>query len=111
MKLHSDFFAAVAWIRSTDNPIQLLVIQPVDRAVVAVIDNDVARAAVEMGIHEPAAVRTADPAIQLFPVRGMHRVRGGRTTGAEILHNLQEDIHRNEHPAAPAAVQDWTTGD
>src|SRR5260370_15745508 len=102
-------FPRVLATGGADDSIQLAVIEPVDRAVFATVDDDVACTAGGMRVHGLVALGTLKLAIQVPPVGLMRSIRGRRAPRAQMLDDLHKNVHRDQHPAAAVAVQEPVT--
>src|ERR1035441_5008372 len=92
------------------NPHQLAVIQPVQEAARAIVDDDIAGSAVIVRVHVPMALRARDPAVEL-PVVGRVWNAVAGVAGLQLLNQRQEMVHRNQHAAAPLADADTLPGE
>ena len=98
-------------VRGADDPVQLAIVQPVHDAGLAGIDDDVAGAAVGVGIHGRAAPGAMDLAVEILPVRRVGGVDGDFAAGAEVLDDFSEDVHRDQHASAALAIENTLAGD
>jgi hypothetical protein len=92
-------------IRSPHNSVQLAMIQPVEAAVLAVIDDHVAASAVEVRVHSAPALRTGDAPIQIPRLERTSHVPVAFPAGLEILNHCRENTHRDQHAVTSLAVQ------
>ena len=66
--------AGVFAVRSLDDAFQFPMVQPIELAMLAILDDDVASAAIKMRIHFMVAPRALDAPVQLAPIRLMGRL-------------------------------------
>lgn len=93
-------------VRRTHDAHELAVIEPIETARVAAIDNDAAATKIKMSIHRPMALRTIDLSPQ-FVRRGSLWSRDRiALLRSQLLDQVEERAHRDEHAAAlPAGLE------
>lgn len=90
-------------IGRADNTHQLAVIEPVQSAGLAIIDDHIPGTVVEMRIHVLMAVRTVDPSLQIVRI-GSGRNQSPLLSGTEFLYQRQKHSHWDQHAPAARAV-------
>ena len=101
--------AVVRVIRRPYDPHQFAVIEPVQLARVAVVDDDIAGTVVEVRVHLVMAMGTVDPSLEIVPV-GSGGDQGAGIASSQFFDERDEDAHWNEHATAPGAVSDADLG-
>src|SRR6266852_427997 len=92
-------------IRRGDDPLQFPVVEPVEAAALAVVDDDVTGAAVQVRVHPLIALRAVDLPLETFPVGSNRRAPWIVAVGPNILDQCDECVHGDEHSTALATVE------
>src|ERR1035438_5549941 len=93
----NELLADVFPIRCPDNPVQLAVVQPVEVTVLAVVDDDVAAAAVKVRVHLTPAFGAGKPSIEISRVEWTRVVSAARPARLQVFNHRRENAHRNQH--------------
>src|SRR5579871_5980278 len=110
MEAERSNVAGILPVVSLDDPVQFAVIQPVEFTILAILDNDVASAAIKMGVHWLGALRAPDAPIHFAPVRLTGRLARTCAAPAQNVDDFEEGIHPDQHPAALGAIKNPMPG-
>ncbi len=92
-------------IGSTDDAHEFTAVQPIQFAARTIVDDNVPRATVVMRVHRLLALGALHSSSKPLRIGRSGNVKGSGLLRSKILHQQDEDWHRNQASAAAGAVE------